>query len=125
MAQQRNQLDSEKLSCSICLDLLKDPVTTSCGHSYCMDCIKTQWDGEDGEDGKRIYSCHQCRKIFTPRPDLEKNVTLAELVEEMKKTGLQSKQQRHKRITHGKLSLAFTLLFCLPPGSKSPGKMTI
>ncbi|XP_022077398.2 tripartite motif-containing protein 16-like [Acanthochromis polyacanthus] len=87
MAQRGNQLNSEKLSCSICLDLLKDPVTISCGHSYCMDCINTHWDGEDR---KRIYSCPQCRKIFTPRPELEKNFMLAELVEEQKKTGVQA-----------------------------------
>ncbi|XP_051804457.1 tripartite motif-containing protein 16-like [Acanthochromis polyacanthus] len=95
MAQQQNQLDSEKLTCSICMDLLKDPVTTSCGHSYCRDCIKTCWDGGDGEDGKRIYCCPQCAKMFTLKPDLEKNVMLAELVEELEKTGLQAAAADH------------------------------
>lgn len=55
---------SEKFSCSICIDLLKDPVGIPCGHSY-------------------------CRKTFTPRPLLEKNIMLTDLVEELKQTGLQ------------------------------------
>ncbi|KAM3849631.1 tripartite motif-containing protein 16-like [Diretmus argenteus] len=92
MAQQGIQLDRDNFCCSICRDLLKDPVTIPCGHSYCMNCIKGCWDEEDQ---KNVHSCPQCRQIFTPRPVLVKSTTLVALVEEVKKTGLQAAPPDH------------------------------
>lgn len=85
MARRMIQLDQEKLNCSICLDLLKDPVTIPCGHNYCMSCIKEYWNKRD-ERATNI--CPQCRQNFIPRPALVKNTMLADLLEEQKKTGL-------------------------------------
>uniref|UniRef100_UPI0037E803D3 tripartite motif-containing protein 16-like n=1 Tax=Semicossyphus pulcher TaxID=241346 RepID=UPI0037E803D3 len=92
IAQQVKRVDEMKFCCSICLDLLKDPVTIPCGHNYCMNCLKSFWDEEDK---KKIHFCPQCRQTFKPRPLLVKNTMLAELVEELKKTGLQASPADH------------------------------
>ncbi|XP_047673922.1 uncharacterized protein LOC113643298 [Tachysurus fulvidraco] len=86
-------VDHDQFICSVCLDLLKDPVTLSCGHSFCKICINSHWDKEDQ---KGIYSCPQCRDTFTPRPVLRRNNMLAEVVEKLKKkTEVQAASPAH------------------------------
>ncbi|XP_045072208.1 tripartite motif-containing protein 16-like [Coregonus clupeaformis] len=87
MALQGVLLDQDQFCCSVCLDLLKEPVVIPCGHTYCRSCIEGCWD-QDVLKG--VYSCPQCRETFTPRPNLRKNNMLAEVVEKLKKTGLQA-----------------------------------
>ncbi|KAM4719043.1 NACHT, LRR and PYD domains-containing protein 12-like [Anableps anableps] len=50
----------EQLSCcALCQNTLKDPVSTSCGHWFCRECISLYWD-EVASSGPS--SCPQCGK---------------------------------------------------------------
>ncbi|XP_017542387.1 tripartite motif-containing protein 16-like isoform X2 [Pygocentrus nattereri] len=80
-------VDHDQFSCPVCLDLLKDPVSLPCGHSFCKVCINGCWDQEDQ---RGVYSCPQCRETFTPRPVLRRNNVMAEVVEKLKKTELRA-----------------------------------
>ncbi|XP_061588507.1 finTRIM family, member 67 isoform X2 [Cololabis saira] len=85
MAQAGVLLDKDQFNCSICLDVLRDPVTIPCGHSYCCHCIRNYWDQDDLLG---LFVCPQCRHSFTPRPALARNTMLADVVEKFRTTGL-------------------------------------
>uniref|UniRef100_A0A8C4TMG5 Tripartite motif-containing protein 16-like n=1 Tax=Erpetoichthys calabaricus TaxID=27687 RepID=A0A8C4TMG5_ERPCA len=81
MAVAKPSLSVDHYSCSLCLDVLKKPVTIPCGHSYCMHCINDYWDKLDAQG---IYNCPQCRLDFEPRPSLYINTALEGLIEKVK-----------------------------------------
>ncbi|XP_020772912.2 E3 ubiquitin/ISG15 ligase TRIM25-like [Boleophthalmus pectinirostris] len=98
MTERALQLNHETFNCSVCLDLLKVPVTIPCGHNYCMSCINTHWNGEMSRES---YSCPQCRHNFSWRPVLVKNTLLAALVEELSRCSLPAAPVSHCSAAHG------------------------
>ncbi|KAM9309917.1 NACHT, LRR and PYD domains-containing protein 12-like isoform 5-T5 [Pholidichthys leucotaenia] len=80
----------EQLSCcSLCHDVLKDPVSTSCGHWFCRQCISTYWD-QSASSGSS--SCPQCGKRSKTA-----DVGLQEVLDEHKL----SLRRRCERVTEG------------------------
>ncbi|XP_030635429.1 E3 ubiquitin-protein ligase TRIM39-like [Chanos chanos] len=81
MASSSSLLSDEQFQCSICLDVFTDPVSTPCGHNFCMTCIKTYWDTSPH------CHCPLCKENFTVRPELKINTTLRDVVAHFKRRG--------------------------------------
>uniref|UniRef100_A0A8C3SHB6 RING-type domain-containing protein n=1 Tax=Chelydra serpentina TaxID=8475 RepID=A0A8C3SHB6_CHESE len=47
----------EDVTCSICLDVLDDPVSIECGHNFCRGCLSAHWSRVSAQ-GPR---CPECR----------------------------------------------------------------
>ncbi|XP_029921626.1 protein NLRC3-like [Myripristis murdjan] len=59
----------EQLSCcALCQEVLRDPVSTSCGHWFCRRCIISYWDQSDPSGDP---ACPQCGKRSRTRPGLQ------------------------------------------------------
>ncbi|XP_061738913.1 tripartite motif-containing protein 16-like protein isoform X2 [Nerophis ophidion] len=77
MAQAHFSLNAAEFSCSICLEVLKDPVSIPCGHSFCQSCLTSYWDSQ------MVCSCPHCRVTFSPRPTLGRNTLLTQMIQRL------------------------------------------
>lgn len=71
---------SRDLTCSICLDLFKQPVSLPCDHTFCQGCIAGYWAGPRGLGQGGTGSCPQCRKVY-PGQSYRPNRIVANIVE--------------------------------------------
>ncbi|XP_056249764.1 protein NLRC3-like isoform X3 [Seriola aureovittata] len=96
-------VEEQPSSCALCQDVLKDPVSTSCGHWFCRKCFTSYWD-QSGSSGDS--SCPQCGQRPRTRPGLQ---TASQTSTEQTDSGLQevlhqqkiSLRSRCERVTEG------------------------
>ncbi|XP_028827865.1 NLR family CARD domain-containing protein 3-like isoform X6 [Denticeps clupeoides] len=58
-------LTQDQSRCGLCEEVLRDPVSISCGHRFCKPCISSNWD-QSGTPGD--YGCPSCGKRTEPVP---------------------------------------------------------
>ncbi|KAJ0057378.1 hypothetical protein NL108_005271 [Boleophthalmus pectinirostris] len=76
----------DQLSCSICLEVFKEPVTTPCGHNYCKSCITGYWDSTQAAQKR----CPLCKKRFRQRPALRCNTSFRDILDQLRSMALLS-----------------------------------
>ncbi|XP_048175376.1 E3 ubiquitin/ISG15 ligase TRIM25-like isoform X3 [Corvus hawaiiensis] len=87
-----------ELTCPICLGLYREPVSLSCGHSFCRQCIKNMLGAQQHSQGP--YTCPMCRIHLGPTVELQNNFQLGNIVEAFQASA--SKRQEDEGSEKGK-----------------------
>ncbi|XP_058501232.1 NACHT, LRR and PYD domains-containing protein 12-like [Solea solea] len=82
-------VDKHTSCCPLCQDVLKDPVSTSCGHWFCRRCISSYWH-QSGPPGDSC--CPQCGK----RPRTGRGPQTISVQSKTSDVGLQEVLHEHK-----------------------------
>ncbi|XP_034062775.1 NACHT, LRR and PYD domains-containing protein 14-like isoform X3 [Gymnodraco acuticeps] len=96
-------VEKQLSSCALCQEVLKDPVSTSCGHWFCRQCITSYWEQRPPSGDS---SCPQCGKRSRTRAGLQ---TASQTSSVRADSGLQevldehrlSLRRRCERVTEG------------------------
>ncbi|XP_053575391.1 E3 ubiquitin/ISG15 ligase TRIM25-like [Bombina bombina] len=67
----------QELNCTICLSLYTEPVTLSCGHTYCQQCIQQAWANQGDP---HLSCCPECIATNKMGTELNKNIKMCNMV---------------------------------------------
>ncbi|XP_034622855.1 RING finger protein 112-like [Trachemys scripta elegans] len=73
----------EDVTCSICLDVLDDPVSIECSHNFCQGCLVAHWRGVSAQG----YQCPECRTPYSRdrmTPDMRLRALLKKITEPLR-----------------------------------------
>ncbi|XP_034054687.1 NLR family CARD domain-containing protein 3-like isoform X6 [Gymnodraco acuticeps] len=82
-------VEEQLSSCALCQDVLKDPVSTSCGHWFCRQCITSYWEQRPPSGDP---SCPQCGE----RPRTRAGLQTASQTSSVRERGLQEVLDEHR-----------------------------
>ncbi|KAM5315874.1 tripartite motif-containing protein 5-like [Glossophaga mutica] len=102
----------EEVTCPICLELLTEPLSLDCGHTFCQACITANnKESTVSEEGRS--SCPVCRMTYQPG-NLRPNRHVANIVEMLQKVKLSPEEEQKTDLCerHGER----LLLFCKEDG---------
>uniref|UniRef100_A0A8C6WIK4 RING-type domain-containing protein n=1 Tax=Neogobius melanostomus TaxID=47308 RepID=A0A8C6WIK4_9GOBI len=78
------------LTCSVCLDILTEPVSLSCHHSFCKRCLTEHWAQQPSRP------CPVCRRTSS-KEDLDVNFALKDATSGRGSLGCTSSFRRRSR----------------------------
>ncbi|XP_069840777.1 RING finger protein 112-like isoform X2 [Dendropsophus ebraccatus] len=90
----------EDITCSVCLQELNDPVSITCGHTFCKPCISSYW----ATPQLLGYRCPECRKVC-PKDQLIPAYRLQNLVS---KVQLAVKEEQSKPVPAHPVQLIYS-----------------
>ncbi|XP_042339714.1 NLR family CARD domain-containing protein 3-like [Plectropomus leopardus] len=88
----------EQLSCcALCQDVLKDPVSSSCRHWFCSQCVTSYWDQSASSGDSSCPQCGDGSRTGSHTSTVQTDVGLQEVLDEHKI----SLKSRCERVTEG------------------------
>ena len=116
MEMEEEPIEEEEFVCSICLDILFQPVTTNCGHTFCKSCLNMYLHLQFHFISSLQFrqQCTICRSpILTSSHYLPVNIALQHLIErryskryQKRKHQLATNEVVHKRLDNIPVLLA-------------------
>ncbi|XP_027263703.1 tripartite motif-containing protein 12A isoform X7 [Cricetulus griseus] len=93
MASSVLEIIKEEVTCPICLDLMVEPVSTDCGHSFCRACITLNYESIKGKEEEGI--CPVCGVTYL-FGHLRPNRHVANIVESL--LGFKSNPEEEQKV---------------------------
>nr|WCD42033.1 tripartite motif containing 5 alpha [Miniopterus fuliginosus] len=83
----------EEVTCPICLELLTEPLSLGCGHSFCQACITANKESMIRQEGES--RCPVCRTNYQPEK-LQPSWKLSNIVETLQRVKLSTEEERKR-----------------------------